>query len=322
MSLCFYCAQTAIFSDKIEHIIPTAIGGTREFTGSAPPLLFTDRVCDRCNILAGKTIDRPFVETTIITTLRSLANTRNRGKRPPLFPFPSRIKWERPEMAHVFMMGAFFFVRLKTTTGNVYVEYYTASESSTISEDIRSQMEEIANTMVLNGKRLSLEKDNDQNIGDIHQDLIDVFGTANPIRSYPSETTDEPESFIWEAAKITLGICCGLSEAFVTSNSANALRAIAFREISPIPYISSVEVASNPLAFLVWSSFSPSAKHHVCITIQGGVIQAYIAFYDVIWVRFLLKSTNIGSEVNNSDMIFEVDQLERRSYGINIPRLL
>jgi hypothetical protein len=55
----------------------------------------TQRVCTRCNGLAGKEIDNPFSSDWFISAARLLAGVKHRGKHPSLSL--GTVAWDRPE---------------------------------------------------------------------------------------------------------------------------------------------------------------------------------------------------------------------------------
>jgi hypothetical protein len=64
---CWYCGEEELREgDPPEHVIPDAMGGR----------LKTDRVCARCNGLAGKAIDGPFMHDPLIAMARVLHSPR------------------------------------------------------------------------------------------------------------------------------------------------------------------------------------------------------------------------------------------------------
>jgi hypothetical protein len=75
---CIFCKQDSTSSRSVEHIIPQSLGNTRS---TLPPGI----VCDRCNNYFAVKLEKPFLESAEIVTLRHHENVASkRRKVPPL----------------------------------------------------------------------------------------------------------------------------------------------------------------------------------------------------------------------------------------------
>lgn len=208
--VCFYCGKEKEPSESSdEHIVPSCIGGSRNVT-------LTDEVCLGCNAFMDRFVDRPFARDWFIEAARLLAGIAHR-KKPPV-TYMGQIEWTRPETLSLTV----------TEQGVSIIEighanYDPAPLVVGMDPDVPEQVEHVVKVLKARFPGQPVWNFSPGPPGDHEKALVDAL-IALPT---PYKVKNKVSVVAWhrELVKIALGLACKNLPGFVSSPSADRLRA-------------------------------------------------------------------------------------------------